>query len=162
MNTSNLHDYISLLAPIHGVSIGDPDDRQTWVIQFKDDATLEQRTSAQAGLLAWSDLDLVAYAKQRRWELETGGITVGGVSVYTDDRSKLMILGARARAQSNPDLVEEWDAADGQVYPLSAAQIIAISDAVAAHSLASSPAIRRSKQRSRPAPLPRPPRLMLP
>lgn len=36
---------------------------------------------------------LIAYAAQRRWEAETGGIAVNGLPIPTDDRAKLMIKG---------------------------------------------------------------------
>lgn len=43
---------------------------------------------------------LIAYAANKRWQIETGGITVAGVNVPTDDRAKLLLLGA---AQSMAD-----------------------------------------------------------
>src|SRR4051812_22845361 len=39
-------------------------------------------------------VDLRAYASSKRWEVEIRGITVQGLSVPTDDRAKLLILGA--------------------------------------------------------------------
>lgn len=78
-------------------------------------------------------LPLKEHAAFRRWETEVGGITVSGIPLYTDDRSKTLLMGARLRAQSDPDLIERWTAADGNVYPLTSAQIIGLSDAVAAH-----------------------------
>lgn len=79
------------------------------------------------------DVDLVAYAADRRWRVETGGITIGGVPVATDDRSKIMIMGARVAAAADPGWTTVWHGADGQTYPLDAAAMIAISDAVEAH-----------------------------
>jgi hypothetical protein len=38
---------IAAVCPIHGVSIGSKDDKATWRIDFKDEATEPQRTSAQ-------------------------------------------------------------------------------------------------------------------
>jgi hypothetical protein len=76
---------------------------------------------------------LLEYAATKRWNTETGGITVGGIPVYTDDRSKLMVMGARIRAAADPTVIEKWAAADGNVYDLDAATIIMISDAIAAH-----------------------------
>jgi hypothetical protein len=77
--------------------------------------------------------DLVAYAADLRWRREVGGITIGGVPVATDDRSKMMILGARVAAAANPGWETVWHGSDGETYPLNAAQMIAISDAVEAH-----------------------------
>ena len=39
---------IKAVCPIHGVSIGRKDDKQTWRIDFKDEATPEQREAAQS------------------------------------------------------------------------------------------------------------------
>lgn len=39
---------ISLVAPIEGVSIGNLTDKGTWLIQFKAEATQEQRAAAQS------------------------------------------------------------------------------------------------------------------
>ena len=76
---------------------------------------------------------LIAYAADKRWQKETGGITVAGVSVATDDRSKQMIIGARLAANSDPNWTTQWVGADGAIYPINAAAIIAISDTVQAH-----------------------------
>lgn len=43
---------------------------------------------------------LIAYASNKRWQIETGGVTVSGIAVPTDDRAKLLFLGA---AQSMAD-----------------------------------------------------------
>lgn len=75
---------------------------------------------------------LLAYARQKRWQIETGGIEVGGMPIATDDRSKLMIAGARTSADSDPDFETSWDAGEMDV-DLNAEQIIAISDAVRDH-----------------------------
>lgn len=77
---------------------------------------------------------LIAYAKDKRWQKEVGGIVVAGVPIATDDRSKQMIMGARIAAEADPEFTAEWDAADGQTpVTLSAVQIVAVSNAVLAH-----------------------------
>lgn len=90
----------------------------------------------------WSDtweppappkVDLYAYAADKRWRVETGDVSVGGMTVATDDRSKVMIMGARIKADADPDYVVGWKGADGNFVELSAPQIIAVSDAVLAH-----------------------------
>jgi hypothetical protein len=78
-------------------------------------------------------VDLTAYAADVRWRKEVGGITLGGVPMATDDRSKIMIMGARVAAAANSGWETVWHGADGASYPLNAAQMIAISDAVEAH-----------------------------
>lgn len=80
-----------------------------------------------------TDAELIAYAADRRWRREVGGILVGTVPVATDDRSKLMITGARLAAGADPAWSTVWHGADGQTYPVDAAAMVAISDAVQAH-----------------------------
>lgn len=79
------------------------------------------------------DMTLLEYAALARWRKETGGILFNGLPILTDDRSKQMIMGARMAAEADPLFRTMWAGADGNVYPLIAAQIIAISNAVAAH-----------------------------
>lgn len=76
---------------------------------------------------------LTAYAADTRWRKETGGITVAGVPVATDDRSKQMIIGARVAADADADWTTQWVGAGGVVYPVDATAIVAISNAVQAH-----------------------------
>ncbi len=76
---------------------------------------------------------LVSYAANRRWLRETGGTVVGGVPIATDDRSKIMIMGARVAAAADPNWETVWHGADGQTYPLNAPSMIAVSNAVEAH-----------------------------
>lgn len=76
---------------------------------------------------------LAAYAREMRWRKEVGGIIVGGVPVATDDRSKMMIIGARVAAAVDPAWQTVWQGADGNAYPVDAAAMLAISDAVHAH-----------------------------
>lgn len=44
----NLHAAIAAVCPIHGVSIGRKNDKATWRIDFRDDATDAQRAAARA------------------------------------------------------------------------------------------------------------------
>jgi hypothetical protein len=76
---------------------------------------------------------LRAAAADARWRRETGGITVSGIPVHTDDRSKMMLMGARIQATAAPGFSTQWKGADGQFVTLDAATIGALSDAVLAH-----------------------------
>lgn len=49
-----LNDAISKVAPIDGVRIGNKDDRNTWAIYFKPEATKEQREAAESALRSFS------------------------------------------------------------------------------------------------------------
>jgi virulence-associated protein VagC len=75
---------------------------------------------------------LVAHAANHRWKKEVSGIEYSGISIATDDRSKIMILGARMAAESNPKWSTMWSTANGMV-PIDAKTIVAISDVVQDH-----------------------------
>lgn len=77
--------------------------------------------------------DLSAHAAQSRWEKETGGFTLNGMHIATDDRSKIMISGARVAAEADPNFTTQWKGADGAFVTLDAAMIMAISNAVSTH-----------------------------
>lgn len=102
-----------------------PDVTQGWVVDGDDMIAPLAPTVTQDQLLA--------YAADRRWRREVGGILVGTVPVATDDRSKIMIMGARVAAATSPEWETVWHGADGLTYPLNAAAMIAISNAVEAH-----------------------------
>ncbi|MBB5091741.1 hypothetical protein HNQ68_002282 [Pseudochrobactrum saccharolyticum] len=76
---------------------------------------------------------LIAYAADKRWQKETGGFEFNGLHIATDDRSKIMIAGAREAAKANPNFTTPWVTSTGEIAVLDAAAIIAISDAVGAH-----------------------------
>ncbi|RRY17926.1 DUF4376 domain-containing protein [Brucella anthropi] len=73
------------------------------------------------------------YAANKRWQKETGGIEINGLTVATDDRSKTMISGARVAAQNDPNFTTQWKGADGSFVTIDAASIVGISDAMLAH-----------------------------
>lgn len=76
---------------------------------------------------------LTLYAADKRWQKETGGFEFSGLHIATDDRSKIMIAGAREAAKGYPDFTTPWVTTTGEIALLDAATIIAISDAVGAH-----------------------------
>lgn len=53
MITALLHTAIQAVAPIDGVSIGNVNDKTTWHINFRAEATASQRDAAQLILLAF-------------------------------------------------------------------------------------------------------------
>lgn len=77
--------------------------------------------------------DLAAYAAERRWRAETGGIEVSGMSVRTDRESQALITGAALAAQLDSNLTLRWKCADGSFVTLDASQLIAVAQTVAAH-----------------------------
>ena len=68
----------------------------------------------------------------RRYEAETAGITVGGISFNTDRQSQSLITGAALSATRNPDYTVHWKTQDGPV-TLDADQLGAAADAVRDH-----------------------------
>lgn len=57
---SRLNELISSIAPIHGVSIGRWDDRTSWRIDFKNEATELERSAALSSLNNFDQHDTVA------------------------------------------------------------------------------------------------------
>ena len=74
--------------------------------------------------------ELKNYAADKRWEVETGGISFGGATVTTDDRSKLLIEGAPETI--NPGESTNVKTATGWVY-LDQATLLLLRDAVRSH-----------------------------
>lgn len=68
----------------------------------------------------------------RRYEAEVGGITLNGMQIDTDDRSKLLINGAAVEAMLDADYVMQWKTSEGFI-ELTGAQVIGIARAVRAH-----------------------------
>lgn len=76
--------------------------------------------------------ELLAYAAAKRWQVETGGITVAGALIDTGRESQSMITGAYAYSQANPAETISYKAASGWV-TIDAATMAAIAAAVGAH-----------------------------
>ena len=76
---------------------------------------------------------LLARLAERRWEVETGGVTIGGMTVETDDRSKLLIVNAAARAREDSTYTVRWKVGPGTFITLDAAALISVEAAVFAH-----------------------------
>ncbi|GHE51057.1 hypothetical protein GCM10019059_07820 [Camelimonas fluminis] len=81
---------------------------------------------------AASKADLLAYAADKRWRVETGGITVSGVPVATDRESQSLITGAHAYVQTNPGVTIKYKSG-AEFVDLDAATVTALATAVAAH-----------------------------
>lgn len=77
-------------------------------------------------------VDLIAYAANRRWQVETGGITLGGSLIDTSRESQAMITGAYNYSQVRADKLIKFKAASGWA-ELDAATVAAIATAVGDH-----------------------------
>lgn len=69
----------------------------------------------------------------KRYEVETGGITVNGTPVKTDRETQSILTAARTRALEDGNFSVDWKVSNGVFVTLDAATIIAIANAVADH-----------------------------
>lgn len=68
-----------------------------------------------------------------RYDTETGGCTVDGVTIATDRGSQALLTAAVVTARLDPEFKTRWKCADGRFKQLDAFQLRAIGDAVIAH-----------------------------
>lgn len=92
----------------------------------------ELKSVLQVQYPAGLPVDLPAYAAQKRWELETGGIEVSGMPVDTSRDSQALIHGAFSLAQTDASVSFRFKSG-GAFIALDASQMIAIGEAVARH-----------------------------
>lgn len=72
--------------------------------------------------------------RDRRWTAETGGVTVAGAPIRTDEKSQAKLAGAVALFDLDPEMDSlEWEAQPGVFVTLTEAQIKGIGVAVGAH-----------------------------
>jgi hypothetical protein len=83
-------------------------------------------------LPALKDAALKALA-DRRWRAETGGISVNGWPVATDERSQAKFVAAWLAATLDANYSIQWKLADGGFVILDRDKLIAIAQAVRAH-----------------------------
>ena len=76
-------------------------------------------------------LDWPALIAARRFQAETGGVTVQGIQVNTERDSQALLIGAAFAASLDPAYRVKWKAATGFV-DLTAQQIIGVASAVRA------------------------------
>lgn len=78
--------------------------------------------------------ELVAYASDLRWRIETGGATWNGFPVHSDRESQSKIIAERlAISEGVRDDPDGWKFADGEFRLLSNAEFVSLSDAVRLH-----------------------------
>jgi hypothetical protein len=75
---------------------------------------------------------LSAYAAGARYQKEIAGITVGGVAIATDDRSKQLIDSIRMAAQTDPNFTTQF-VSGTTVTPMTGPTVIAVSNAVSSY-----------------------------
>ena len=98
-----LTEAIRLVCPIHGVSIVHADDRATWRIDFKDEATTEQRAAAQV-VLAGFDI-AAADAPPTQAELENDALAAlngGSGRIDLQKLLKALVISSLAHRLGKP------------------------------------------------------------
>lgn len=95
----------------------DPTNPTKWVIN---PWTGQQRKDA-----------LYATAATARWDREQGGLLIGEIRVLTDDRSKLLLMGAKALADADPEYTTQWAVGGGKTVLLDAAAVQTLAAGVA-------------------------------
>lgn len=85
-----------------------------------------------AAVLSEARAILGALAARRRYEVETGGIVIGGNTIRTDRESQAMLSGAKSLCDLNPATAVNWKTANGWTQ-LNAAAIGAVALAVGQH-----------------------------
>lgn len=90
-------------------------------------------TPAPANTLAKLKEGALQALADRRWRAETGGISVNGSLVATDERSQAKFVGACLAATLDANYSVQWKIADGGFVTLNRDQIIAIAQAARAH-----------------------------
>lgn len=96
---------------------------QTWSVAALDAATVAANVITKKS-------SLKEQATNKREQVETGGTTVGGVSVRTDAGSQAKLTGALNFVGRNPNRTIKWKTATGTFASLNKAAIEAISDGV--------------------------------
>lgn len=71
--------------------------------------------------------ELIAWAANRRWELEMAGAPFRGHRVDTDDRSKVMMMGSVMASQMTPGWSTKWQFKDGGSLVLTGADVAEMS-----------------------------------
>lgn len=113
------------------VSYVDVGDRIVGTVQVVD-LTPEQIAAREMSFVNAARVDMLAELADKRWRVEVGGTTVGGVHVLTDRDTQAKLVAARIMAKEDPTYTVNWKSADGFVV-MDAATIIAVADGVRAH-----------------------------
>ena len=103
-------------------------ERKVVLVKRKQVAMTAGEKAARDELIAAQWADQIA---ARRFQVETGGVTVAGVQINTERDSQSLLTGAAFAASLDPGYHIKWKAATGFV-DLSAQQIIGVASAVRA------------------------------
>lgn len=108
-----------------------------WFTKFKLGPSFATPAEQDAYIATWLEsrkMDKLAALADRRWQAETGGIAVGGISIKTDEKSQAKVHAAWSKAKADPGFsITNWKFETGVFGTLSNAVIIVAGDAVTAH-----------------------------
>ena len=76
---------------------------------------------------------LLAEVVAKRWQVETGGILIGGTPIATDRESQAQVSSAYASLKDGLITDTPWKAMEGSFAPLTLAEFEPVAQAVAAH-----------------------------
>jgi hypothetical protein len=76
---------------------------------------------------------LLAYSADKRWQTVTGGMTINGMSIQTDDQTRQVLTSAVVLAQLNPTTMIQWKTSTGDFVELTSGQVIVMGQTVATH-----------------------------
>lgn len=72
--------------------------------------------------------------RDRRWQAENAGVTVGGVRIRTDERTQAKVSGALQLMELNPAIEAlDWEATPGVFAALDQSALVAVGLAIGAH-----------------------------
>jgi predicted transcriptional regulator len=86
--------------------------------------------NTSANKLAAATAGTKAAIASRRFDAETRGMTISGMSVYTDRTTQMKLTAASVRADRDPAYTVDWKLTNNTFVTLNAEQLIAIGDAV--------------------------------
>lgn len=125
-----LHEKIAKKAPIDGIWIGDPEDRKTWGIHFKDTATEEQKTEARTEIDLYDPFPTIVEDEAKRASDKVANLIQEKYSVLHQMALSNMRLEAKIKAKKSAedylDLCWNWISTALQVYYKKEAEIMAI------------------------------------
>jgi len=68
-----------------------------------------------------------------RWEYQSGGVNVGGISIASDQGTQISVTAALEKMKSDPAMVITWKTNAGDFVPLDRATLTAVGDALFQH-----------------------------
>jgi len=119
----------------NGVVVQKQPNKQDGFIEVDDSVVCGMVVDGDDFILPAPDLDLMSVLDNHRWQVETGGISAGGMEIPTRDRDKILINGKITEIilKGLPDTEAFNFVLNGEDVQLTALQIKSIGVAIAEH-----------------------------